>query len=591
MDKIFKLQRLALRSTALAVGSLVMLLFPAMLCPAGTAQSSDSVVPAAIGGLGKGLDAGAYYAPPLPSPKFIDSEQEQLAKSTNLKSGDLVYFADGKDSAKPELCAIRYDLKPWSEREKKDVQIIVDRILHVAPGLLIRAASGGKLALCRTASISASHTSPASVNSAHSPAGVTCACAIVLSDRFFESRLQFHGLVHELVHECDLTGRICYSKEWVRYINPTISKSRLEMALSPTYKSRSLAEQLRRKNLCPSAYSCENLQEALAEMTAAYVDDSGFQAEPTFFKQFGRRLLLPSDADQFYDMQFKRASIEFCNNNYAESVNAMLPVVAAEPDLAVAHARLAASYAKVDENLALDEAKKAIECYTASGAPWTEPEVKFARGWLTSCCYNKGDFSEALQFLNQSIAKVPFDDHALYERFYVERQQKNYGDAMRDLYWSRFGSDYAELLQDADADVDFVSKALDSDVEKFPQLSLVVLRRAHFLEWLGDRQADDTKRKSFYRRALSDYQRAAHLDCSSITEVPLDCCNINLKLNDESEAEKYESAALKEQPESMETKIMHIEILCALGKQIDAAKEYAQIWTKFGKELIPHPTS
>jgi tetratricopeptide (TPR) repeat protein len=530
------------------------------------------------------LDAGAYYAPPLPSPNFVDNEQRQVFQDKQLTLSDLVYFADAKTKEKPELCALRYDLKPWTDEEKKDVSAIVDRILHVAPGLLVRAASGGKLALCRTSVITTSHATGSIAG--HNPAAVTCPCAIVLADRYFEVRSQFHGLVHELVHEVDSTGRVGFSKEWIDYINPTISKTRLELAFSPTYKMKDVVDRLRKNSLCPTPYSCENLQEALAEMTAAYVDDADFQADPSFFERFGRHLLLPDEGQQRIDMQFKLGSIAYRNGHYSESVDDFLPVLAAEPGLAVAHARLAACYEQMtDKNRALDEAKKGIALYTAAGAPWTEPEVHFAVGCLIACCYHSGAHDQAMKTLNQELAKVPFALDALYQRFYLEKKQSSYGDAVRDFYWSRFGTAYAGLLQDADADTDFTRQSLENEVEKFPAITLVVLRRAHFFEWLGDRQQDDNGRKNFYQLALADYQKALGLDC--MAEVGLDCCNINLKLHNVREAEKYEAKALQEQPESLETKIMQIEILQALGKQNDAEQEFDQFWRRFGQASTP----
>src|ERR1700733_3876449 len=91
------------------------------------------------------FDAGAYYSPPLPPPKFLDSRQEDLSSKGLLKASDYVYFADAVDPEKPELSDLRYELKPWTQREKDDIDAILDRLAHIAPGLLIKAASSTKL--------------------------------------------------------------------------------------------------------------------------------------------------------------------------------------------------------------------------------------------------------------------------------------------------------------------------------------------------------------------------------------------------------------------------------------------------------------
>jgi tetratricopeptide (TPR) repeat protein len=531
------------------------------------------------------IETGTIYSPPLPSPKFLNKSQEVLFDNGKLKLAELVYFADKVDPDKPELSATQLDLKPWSENEKKDVTAILDRLLLIAPGLLISAASGNKLALCRARSLE-SKNPPFGSHYLGGAAATTCPCAIVLADGFFKSPLQFHGLVHELVHESELGGKISNSEEWVKFMNPIIAKARLKMQMTGGSIRRTLQAGLVTTYNCPSSYSCLNLTEALAEFTAAYVAGSDFNFDPAFINQFANRLLLPKEHNFPLELQFKTGLVAYKNKQYTKACQLLISLIGSEPKFAVTHAYLASCYVRIDDcKQSITRATEAVDCFDSAGVPWGEQDMLFALRLLTTGYGRLHEEDKAKALLDKMLAKIPFDRLALYQRFYIEARRKNCVDAVSDLYWCCFGQRYGDRLRDVDADMDYAQQCLESEVSKFPKLVPIILRRAHFFEWLGDREIDKPKKMSLYKRAASDYQKATELDYSNDPEVLFDCCNINLKLRDDLEAEKYEIRAIAEKPSSLESDLMHIQILDAKGKNSEAVKGLSLLWTKHEKEL------
>jgi tetratricopeptide (TPR) repeat protein len=331
------------------------------------------------------------------------------------------------------------------------------------------------------------------------------------------------------------------------------------------------------------------LNEALAEITSAYVGHSGFRT-PSKFNKFGRRVLLPDDCAARNDMQFKKGVIQFSNGDASAAIHTLLPVIESEPNLATPHAVLAASYAKTsDLSHALQQLEGAMKCFSAAGVPWTEPSVDFARRWLPFCDGPSAYFYQDVGPSNETLLNIPFEFSALFHRFQIEEHQKKYAAAACDLYWYRFGSGLAWLLRDGGTEPYIVGQELNRKVENSHGISTRVplMCRAHFFEWLGDKKKNVREGRDLYRRALADYRNAFELDRSR-KEVLLDCCTVSLKLNDKVAAERYESQGLTEHPDAIETQIMHIQILNAQGKQTNTEEAYKQfIRENLGKILRP----
>jgi tetratricopeptide (TPR) repeat protein len=563
------------------------------ICP----QSNAKAAPKSIRkNGGERWDDDKFYSPSLPPAKFLDQGQEVLFNSGKLKLSDLVYFVEDANGG-PDLPSKEFVLKRWSKSEKKDVTAILDRVLHIAPGLLVNAASGSKLALCRASRMTTAFSSM-SENIDDSAASVSCPCAIVVLDNSFRMHEQFHGLVHELVHEADFDGVISDSKPWVDFMNPIIARARQKLSMLAGDVPESVEAELLATNTCPSLYSCQDLKEALAEFMASYIESSAFKIPPAFVDQFSTLLLRPDQNMLAPELQFKHAVIASIRGEYKKSAEQLIALIGNQPKLAEAYTYLSFCFAELrDYKQAIFRATEALKCFDGADVPWTEKDRMATLRCLISCYLRTNQEDQAIRLLGDIVAHVPYDSRSLYQRFYIEFRKVDFINAAADLYWSRNGTDYSELFHDADTNLPAAAKWLDTIIAFYPQGSVHRLCRAHFLEWLGDREPDGIKKVSFYKRARNDYQKAAvlaaleHLD---EPEIFLDCCNINLKLKAEADAKKYLAKGLYKTPKSLETKLMQIQILDAQGKKLEAERLFRQTSAKFAKQLqagIPPPTS
>jgi len=517
-------------------------------------------------------NAGPIYTPAMPAAVFLDSAQAGVAKVKKPKIEDLIVFYEPGSDFKSDLVPTAYKLKTWTAEEKKDLNRIVGRLLEIAPTLLINAASGDKLIFGRTTS-GIQFTAASEGNIREAAAAFAYPGAIVISDSFFLTPHQFHGLTHELVHEADLSGRFCYSKEWVEYINKDISRARIRFANSPMHSIGSIQRELTSKEIVPSPYACENVTEAFAEMTSSYIDGS-FQPSAKF-KTIAQPFLTVRPEDLKCDREYKRGASLKRRRESSGAVTILEQQIKETPQLPMVHGTLSSCYAdlgRLDE--CRDQAHEALRLFAANGMPYTDPQMMFAARNEIYALGCRRERVRTLLLLDELLAHVPFDLESLYQKSWIEGIQKNPGDAIRDLYLNCYADDYATILRDADADPDLVSSLLDDGVKKFPALPLTLLRRAHFNEWRGDYCSDTDKQTAFYRKALDDYQSACKLDTSAFPECVFDCFNLEMKLGKRDDAEKLLEQETVKRPDATETKAMRIQNLAISDRVEEARKQF-----------------
>jgi len=496
-------------------------------------------------------NAGALYKPPLPEPGFLNAEQKHIADTIKPTVAALVEFYDPGQVTTCEYVPVRYSLKKWRAEEKEDISRIVARLLEIAPGLLINAASGEKLLFCRNTT-GMRFTSATSGNEDHNAAAVAFPGAIVISDRFFTTHHQFHGLVHEMVHESDCAGRFCYSKEWVDLINPTISDARIRFANSPIYEVESIKNELNKKGIVPTAYACESVVEALAELISSEIDGTFVCGEK--FKQVTSKFLVPDSSKLKVDLQYKVANGYFEKKQYAKADEVFSALVKADPDLPSTHGHYGSCLTYLNKyKESLSELKTAMRLFEARGVPYTDNIVAYTNQHLVNCFHHLNDNKDCIDTISKILSKQPLSALALYERFYSYRKEKDFVGAAPDLYFCCFGKDYELILRDADANLPLIQQYLDGVVAKFPNFSPALLRRGHFYEWLGDRETDAARRTEFLQKALSDYQPVLKGDSSNSSEAALDCCNVYIKLGKRTEAEQLSAKWTAKQPDSYRT--------------------------------------
>ncbi|HEY9714964.1 MAG TPA: hypothetical protein V6C72_15960, partial [Chroococcales cyanobacterium] len=403
----------------------------------------------------------------------------------------------------------------------------------------------------------------------------------VFADRFFITPDQFRGFIHECVHQADTTERIALSKEWVEFINPTITHNRMRMWTVTADEGRGIAGQLRLQNICPTAYTCSALPEALAEMVSTYVSDSGFESSGEFVDRFAKRLLIPVEAEIADDKRYKQASSAYLHRDYATATPLFAETSRHEPQLTMARCLLAGSlFARDDSAGGEREINTAFDRLKQAAVPASAKEYQMAVYISLLGCAKQPD--KAIVLLDRLLNELPYDSKATYVRYGFEKSMDRRAAAVKDLYIALYEGQYAILFGDAAVDPDYYRMRLDSDVVSFPQLAQVFLNRGHFYEWLGDSKSKPD-RNGFYTEALADYQRAVDLEPSN-RQALLDCVRVALNI-DLAVAQKYRSKLELAAPGSLEVAIAQIETCDSSGQTQEAQNKLNQMQERFGKEL------
>lgn len=532
-------------------------------------------------------NAGEIYKPQLPDPVFLDAAQAKVAKEMQPKLADLVVFYDPKMGVISDTVPKSYQLKAWTSAERLDVEAILARLLKIAPSLLINAASGDKLLICRNTT-GRSITLASEGNSVGTSSAMAYPGAVLISDSFFLTSYQFHGLTHELVHEADLSGRFCYSRAWIDFINPTISSARTKLVNSQRQFLPSIRAQLSTSGVVPTPYACENLREAFAEIVASYIDGS-FNPSAETIKQV-RPFLTVNPKNMLIERQFKRAESLMRRSEYVRATALFEENMKSAPDLPQIRKSLCRCYARVNKLAeSAAQGKEAVRLYEAARTPYSDSEMERTADDEIYAYGKLKEYTEALDETNRFLRHVPFARNFLYRRFWLEYTSKeNFSDAVRDLYFSRTTyDDYETIFRDVDGNTELVAKLLDDNVEAVPNFPMTLLRRAHFNEWRGDCEPDPVNKNVFYEKALADYERASHPDSTAFPEILFDCCDLNLKLGRLEKAEKYLDDAIAARPNDLETKLMRSQIFASKGdvtwaEHMLGASEYAELFPQTG---------
>ncbi len=432
-------------------------------------------------------------------------------------------------------------LKAWTAEEKRSVESILSRLLEIAPGLLVNASCGKKIMLARTTSTDL-HTIVTSANDRKGFAAFAIPGSVVFADSFFRTARQFHALVHELVHEADMLNRYSFSKDWVYSVNGIICDAKIKFANEPKAVSNRITAALSENDIMPSAYSCESLEEALAEVVSGTIDRT-FTPNAKDRKLVDKFLLVRAKDSQS-DSLFIEANAATFRKDFKEAERCLLRLIDSEADLVYSHLYLARCY--FQQGLypkAVEQFDHAIDLSRRRGIPANEPQIFWALQYSVQCTRMLNKRHELVEKLSSILNSIPYQSAVLYERACCHYEDHDYSEAS-DLYLSCTGQDYALVLKNAASNIKLTEELLDKSVEKFPSFPQTLLRRGHFFEWLGDRAKSDDTRNEFYKRALKDYDSASKLDTVAFPEVPLDRFNLCIKLNDMSDARKvFESAS------------------------------------------------
>lgn len=526
-------------------------------------------------------DLGPYYNPNLPAKKYFDKEQEKLAQTLSPDVSAYIYFVDAKDCGKKELAYGTHGGKSWTLEEKNDVIRIFSTLYGIAPGLIVRAASGHKLGLYRATTLDG-------LTEERRPAASSSVKTINFADSFFHTPYQLYGLVHELVHESDWNGQIAYSKDWVDFAAPRIYKHKIESGLMTEAEQRRLEHSLRSNEDWPSLYGCQNLKEALAEYCASAIVD-GFTTDPIFSKELAPKILTPLPQEIERLALFKEGRANFLSAKYGDAVTVLEQCTAVGPSVAQAHVELAACQAEQGHyKEALREIDIAEQLMDKVGVRSSEPDMLYLLRWKATMCHRRGDDAVAIAEMNKVLLGQPPLKDDFYRRFWMEDKGGLFADAALDLYrWKELVAN-CEYLPAGELDIQFSQSLLDKDVERFPKVGIVLRRRARFLESLANMESNDDIKTAFHLKALADFQRSLGLtDCDEVAGL-FECGVVSCKLKDYKKAREYLHKLGENDKEWLAPAVLEVIILCGEGKTTDAQVIYDKLRSRIFQMAPPH---
>ena len=526
-------------------------------------------------------DVGPYYNPQLPPKVYFDKEQEQLAKTLSADVSTYIYFVDPKDGHKKEFEQGNHGTKSWTTEEKNDVMRMFSTLYGIAPGLIVRAASGRKLGLHRTTTIDGLHG-----RSSAASAGVQ---TINVGDSFFHTPYQFHGLVHELVHEADWDGRVAYSKEWVDFAAPRTYKHKIEAGLLSEPELRQLDHLLRQGEDWPTLYGCENFKEALAEYCSASIADSDFIPDPIFAKILVPKILVPLPNEIEFGALFKQGRTSYLNDKYQDAITVLEKCTALDPSVADGHVELAACYVRQNEyKKALVEMDIAEQAMNKAGVRSTEPDMLYLLRWKATLYHKQGDDDLAIAEMNKILLNQPPSADDVYKRFWLEEKKGLLAEAVLDFYHWKEPIPKSEYLPASELDAQYSQSLLDKEVARFPKLGIVLRRRGRFFESLASGQVDDDSRSVFYKKALVDFQNSIGMsDCDEV-EGLFGCGELSCKLKDFTNARECLKKIEDLDKDSLASQSLNVIILSGEGRNADARVIFEKIHSRlFAKPSKP----
>lgn len=276
--------------------------------------------------------------------------------------------------------------KKWSADERQIISNIVERLKYSSPKFisLSTASSGLKFARASIVTLLNDETCMAA----------TCGDTIVVSDKFFEeTNQQLHCLTHELVHRADLYGFITYSREWITFAQPLISK----FETMPTAK---LLGQW------PSKYACKDLSEALAEYATSYLEGQFFESKVLFDTSIEPMIFHPTDSQLTWCRLVAQAKRFIAKNQMRDAEDCLNKAVSMYPSKAIPYHYLAVVSARGgDEKATADYTDKFIATLNYAGlAKENGMRIKYVNVVLDN-----------YRYINKKVDLLALVDHFLVE--------------------------------------------------------------------------------------------------------------------------------------------------------------------------------
>lgn len=335
--------------------------------------------------------------------------QDRQALEAGPKLMQIALFSDtGKESCTELEGTV---VKPWTKSERQQVEDAWRQIVARVPALVMRAANGRRIVLMRCTKIpqQASHMIPG-IKPQDAPGEARAGNLIFLSDLYFKGTEndRIFSLVHELVHIADRYGRLSLSKEWTDLAREKINAVRSGVAARKRIGLNSGGaedDQLARCFNLPTAYAASGFQEALADVTAAWVLNYGQPSDAE--KAFIRKTLFTLQRQAMCDDETMLKTDLECKDDLKKLVIAR-EILARDPDCIAA--RLLELNALFGLNRQREQeisAHKLVDLLKSRTATTGDYGYGDAFYFLASSEYNKGNYRVALKLVRDLLILDP----------------------------------------------------------------------------------------------------------------------------------------------------------------------------------------
>lgn len=474
-------------------------------------------------------------------------------------------------------------LLPWKRDEREIVRSIFVAVQRKFPGLVKRAAASQSSRICRVASL----PTASSIGAPYVSSAQTCCDAILISNDFFalSRSKQMESVIHELVHGADFGCQISYSKKFVQFANPIISRLRLAACLSG---SPAQFQQFLEKHAdWPSLYAAENLPEALAECFVSTTIPRSFDGSMNFSK-YSNRLLRDNNVDISFLQHYKAGRRFLEIGDYEQSQMSLLEAARLDPAAAMPHVYLTrCSIEKKNYKAALQHSERALRNFHSADVPSTESNKKFLLNLRAKAFIACNRINDALLTLDDILSHNADDPEALYNRAHCLESVAQYSAAAQDLA-AIVSPNPISCIVATGVDIPTVTNTLDRLITSHPQSASYLWWRANWHQFAAEHLTSGADQVRLYRAALADLERILPTPSISSDQLTVMSAAIYLKLNKLGEAENL-CNSVSNKDTNVACEVVQIGLLEAAGKTDDARSKYLQLKGALLKGLYAHP--
>jgi tetratricopeptide (TPR) repeat protein len=504
---------------------------------------------------------------------FADSSgQAEQNPEANLVA-EHFYFVESTDSDDKVIKAFTNTFhrpcQTWQAEDKALVKSLLEEISKKCPDLLIAAAGERKLALIRVGTLPAEPQRNKPPHEYTAEAGPGC---LVFGDEYFSWKKRLDVLTmlcHELVHAADSSYSVAYSKLWIDFAQPTISRLRLRSQLSTPAGQNYYSKLINKKGIWTSLYGSTNMIEGLAEYLTS--NRSGeveiLRAQPDLNKMVVQKLLKPSAAELDYREFMTQGRISCGCHEYDKALATFLAAhkIDSRPisaDFWIAYCCLG-SHKSNEERLS--KSKIARRKSDALRLTSVEPSVRGLFVLQAGVLNRLKRYREAKNVADEVLETQPFDPWALQTRSVSEKHLRQFGACLQDVYCCRgFHGLTFYPLTDIESDPEFVDRAI-GEIKTSTNLRYRLNAEAQYYLQVA-RQAKDRKVSTrFYRLAIANYDASLDINDKYKLDTVVSCIDISLQLGDLASARRYYDRASGLDASALPTKIAEVKILEAEG--------------------------